>query len=96
MTSFVRSIGIAGGILVLAGIQNASAQIINPVEFTTTFSFTVGNATMPAGAYTIRPDDDDPTVFQLTGKHGSVLFQTDSAQAGPAGCQDRSCVQALR
>ena len=82
MTSLVRSIGIAGGILVLAGVQNASAQITNPIEFTTSFAFTVGNATMPAGAYTIRPDDDNPAILQLTGKHGSVLFQTDSAQAG--------------
>jgi len=66
----------------LAGIQNASAQITNPVEFTTTFTFTVGNATMPAGAYTIRPDDDNPDILQLTGKQGSVLFQTDAARAG--------------
>ena len=82
MTSFVRSIGIAGGILVLAGIQNASAQITNPIEFTTPFAFTVGNATLPAGAYTIKPDDDSVNVFELTGKHGSVLFQTDTADQG--------------
>src|ERR1700752_4748305 len=81
MKSFVRSIGIAGGILLLAGIQNASAQITNPIEFTTTFPFPVGNATMPAGAYTIRPDDDDQAFFQLTGKHVSVLFQTENASA---------------
>jgi hypothetical protein len=81
MRSFVRSIGMAGGILVLAGIQNASAQITNPIEFTTAFPFTVGNSTMPAGAYTIRPDGDNPAILELTGKHGSVLFQTDSAQS---------------
>ena len=74
MTSLVRSIGIAGGILVLAGVQNASAQITNPIEFTTSFAFTVGNATMPAGAYTIRPDDDNPAILQLTGKHGYGVF----------------------
>jgi hypothetical protein len=85
MRSFVRSIGIAGGILVLAGIQNASAQVTNPVEFTTSFPFTVGNSTMPAGAYTIRPDDDNPEILQLTGKQGSVLFQTNAARSvGPA------------
>jgi hypothetical protein len=81
MKSLVRSIGIAGGILMLAGVQNASAQITDPVEFTTSFPFTVGYATVPAGSYTIRPDDDNLEVFELTGAHGSVLFQTLNTQA---------------
>ncbi len=81
MTSLVRSIGIAGGILVLAGVQNASAQITDPVEFTTSFPFVVGYASVPAGRYTIRPDDDDPAMFELTGAHGSVLFQAQNTEA---------------
>ena len=81
MTSLVRSIGIAAGILVLAEVQNASAQITNTVEFTTSFPFTVGYATVPAGSYTIRPDDDNPEILQLTGSHTSVLFQAAAAQA---------------
>jgi hypothetical protein len=81
MRSFVRSIGIAGGILVLAGVQHASAQVTNTVEFTTSFPFTVGYATLPAGRYTIRPDDDNPEILELTGPHGSVLFQTRNTQA---------------
>ena len=78
MKAFFRSIGIAGGILVLAGVQNASAQITNLVEFTTAFGFTVGNATVPAGSYTIRPDDDAPNILILTGAHGDVIFQTEN------------------
>jgi hypothetical protein len=81
MRSLVRSIGVAGGILLLAGVQNASAQITGPVEFTTSFPFTVGNATVPAGSYTIRPDDTDPQILELTGAHGAVFFQTDYAEA---------------
>jgi hypothetical protein len=81
MTSLVRSICIAGGILVLAGVQNASAQIVYPVEFTTSFPFTVGNTSVPAGSYTIRPDDDNPAILELTGAHTSVLFQTEGATA---------------
>jgi hypothetical protein len=81
MKSFVRSIGMAGGILVLAGIQNASAQITNPVEFTTAFPFTVGNSIMPAGSYTLRPDDDNTAILLLAGKQGSVFFETNAAQA---------------
>lgn len=81
MTSLVRSIGIAGGILVLAGVQNASALITDTVEFTTSFPFTVGSATVPAGSYTIRPDDDNPKILLLTGAHTAVFFETDNAEA---------------
>ena len=81
MRSLIRSIGIAGGILLLAGVQNASAQITGPVEFTTSFPFTVGNAMVPAGSYTITPDDTDPQILELTGAHVSVFFQTDYAEA---------------
>jgi hypothetical protein len=79
MRSLVRSIGIALGVLTLASVQNASAQITSTVEFTTSFPFTVGNTTVPAGNYTIRPDDDNPQILELTGKNASVLFQTDVA-----------------
>jgi hypothetical protein len=81
MRSMLRSIGIALGVLTLAGVQNASAQITDPVEFTTSFPFTVGNSTVPAGNYTIRPDDDDPQIMEMTGKSGSVLFQVELAHA---------------
>ena len=81
MRSLVRSIGIALGLLTLASVQNASAQITDTVDFTTSFPFTVGNATMPAGSYTIRPDEDSPQILELQGKNASALFQVDFASA---------------
>jgi hypothetical protein len=81
MRSLVRSIVIAGAMLALAGVQNASAQIPYPVEFTTSFAFTVGAATVPAGSYTIRPDDDNPEMLLLSGARTSVFFQTDNKDA---------------
>jgi hypothetical protein len=84
MKSLVRSIGVAGGVLLCAGVQNASAQIADTVEFTTSFPFTVGYATVPAGSYTIRPDDDNPDILLLTGPQASVMFQTTSARAPQA------------
>ena len=81
MRSLVRSIGIALGVLIFAGVQNASAQIVDPVEFTTSFPFTAGNTTVPAGTYTIRPDDDNPQIFELMGKNASALFQVQAADA---------------
>jgi hypothetical protein len=81
MRSLIRSIGIVVGILTFAGVQNASAQITDAVDFTTSFPFTVGNTMVQAGNYTIRPDDDNPQILELTGKNGSVLFQVDLTQA---------------
>ena len=80
MRSLVRSLGVATGILMFAGVQNASAQITYPIEFTTSFPFTVGNATVPAGSYTITPDDDSPAMLRLTGAHTSVFVETQNAE----------------
>ena len=84
MKSLRRSIGIAGGLLWLAGAQTASAQVIDTIEFTTTFPFTVGYATVPAGRYTITPDDDNGQMFRLTGERSAVFFQADAEQARTA------------
>jgi hypothetical protein len=81
MTTLVRSIALAGGILLAAGIQDASAQIDYPVEFTTTFPFTVGQATVPAGTYTIKSVDDDPALLELSGERVGLFFQTNNASA---------------
>jgi hypothetical protein len=81
MKSRIRVIGVAAGVLMLAGVQNAGAQLLNAVEFTTAFPFTVGNATVPAGSYTITPDDDNPAVLEMAGAHEAVLFETKPTEA---------------
>jgi len=80
MTSTFRSIALVGILVVVAGAHEASAQIDNALEFTTSFQFTVGNTTLPAGSYTITPVEDDPQLLELRGAHASVLFLTESAQ----------------
>ena len=84
MRSIVRSIGIAAGLLLLTGVQPARAQVTDAIQFTTTFPFAVGYATVPAGSYTVRPDDDDPSMLVLTGGHVGVLFATDNIQTRQA------------
>jgi hypothetical protein len=79
MRALVRSIALAGGILLFAGVHNAIAQIDYPVEFTTTFPFTVGHATVPAGTYTIKSVDDDPAMLELSGQNVGLFFQTNNA-----------------
>jgi hypothetical protein len=80
MKLFVRSMGLAAGFLLLAGVQQARAQITDQVEFTTTFPFTVGYANVPAGTYSIRPDSDTTGILELSGAHVGVLFLTDAKE----------------
>jgi hypothetical protein len=74
----------AAGLCLIAGIQNASAQVDDPVEFTTAFPFTVGYGTVPAGSYTIRPDDDNPGILELQGRATTVFFQAQNTEARKA------------
>ena len=84
MKTLIRSIVIAGGLLMLAGVPRASAQIVsNIVEFTTH---------SPSPSATRRPGrhlhdqgtDDDPNVLMLVGTHASVLFLTQATEAREA------------
>jgi len=81
MRSLVRFVLVASGIAILAGVQPAEAQVTGPVEFTTTFPFSVGNATVPAGSYRITPDEDNPRFLQLTGQHTAMFFEVRDEQA---------------
>jgi hypothetical protein len=80
MKSLFRSVIIAAALLTAAGVPNASAQIDHAIEFTTSFPFTVANATVPAGSYTITPDEQDPQILELRGANTSVFFITENAQ----------------
>jgi hypothetical protein len=72
----------------VSGAALAHAQVSDPVEFTTTFPFTVGNTTMPAGAYEIRRDTDNGTVYRIESakKHIGTLFEVEptSVKKAPA------------
>jgi hypothetical protein len=72
-----RFIVVAAVLLVWGAAQTANAQIVGELEFTTTFPFTVGNATLPAGTYTLRPDDLDPRMLEISGAHVGLFFLTD-------------------
>jgi hypothetical protein len=81
MRSFVRAISIASGILVLTGVQQASAQIETSVEFTTSFPFTVGNSHVPAGSYSIRQAEDNLSLLELSGGRTALFFEADNVTA---------------
>ena len=49
----------------------ASAQILNGLDFTTSFPFYVGNARMPAGSYQVTQSDIDGTILFIQNEDGS-------------------------
>jgi hypothetical protein len=80
MKTLIRSALLAGGLAVVAGVSPASAQIYEGITFTTTFPFSVGQKTLPAGKYTVRPaQDGDGALLQVQGKDGSALFLGENA-----------------
>jgi hypothetical protein len=52
------------GLLCLLSVMPLAAQIINGVDFTTSFPFYAGNAKLPGGSYKItQPDIDAGVLF---------------------------------
>jgi hypothetical protein len=73
------------GLLSLLSVMPLAAQIVNGVDFSTSFPFYAGNSKMPAGSYKITQSDEDGTVLQIQSSDGmhSAFFDvipTQSAQ----------------
>ena len=58
------------GLLSLLSVMPLAAQIVNGVDFKTSFPFYAGNAKMPAGSYKITQSDEDGTVLQIQSSDG--------------------------
>ena len=58
-------------LLCLASAFPASAQIVNGLDFTTSFPFYVGNAKMPAGSYKVTQSDMDTSILLIESQNGS-------------------------
>jgi hypothetical protein len=76
------------GLLSLLSVLPLAAQIVDGVEFTTSFPFYAGNAKMPAGSYKITQSDMDESILQIQSNDGvhSALVEfipTHSAQPHP-------------
>ncbi|HEX4959650.1 MAG TPA: hypothetical protein VF173_02340 [Thermoanaerobaculia bacterium] len=84
-SSLVRRILAVTGFAMFASLSVAQAQLEESFKFTTTFPFTVGNATLPAGSYTITPDEDAPAAFCIIeGKGVKMFFEIRSAETAQA------------
>ena len=79
---FVVGIAILAAFGTLAS-RPAQAQLAEYITFRTTFPFIVGNATLPAGAYSIRRVDENQTVYLVTGPR-SVFLQANPTSHPPS------------
>ena len=76
MSSFFHRlvIGVAFvGVFALLAGRPAQAQLAEYMTFRTNFPFVVGNATLPAGAYTIRRTEDSQGVYMVSGQSSVFL-----------------------
>ena len=81
MTSVTHRVMLFTAVATLAGVTLANAQVVDPVEFTTAFPFTVGNSKLPAGRYEIRRDEDDSSLYRIEGRDRKVgtFFEVEPA-----------------
>ena len=70
-------------VLLLAGAVSASAQLSTGVKMKTSFSFTVGKTTLPAGDYTIRRLGSRESNYSLIlqGEGRQIVFTTVGASS---------------
>src|SRR3979411_18400 len=76
------------GLLSLLSVFPLAAQIVDGVEFTTSFPFYAGNAKMPAGSYKITQSDVDASILKVQRNDGAPsafvdIIPTHSAQPHP-------------
>jgi len=65
MTPVTRRILVFTVAATLSSVAAAYAQWTEPLEFSTSFAFSVGNTKLPAGRYELRRDEDDPALYLI-------------------------------
>jgi hypothetical protein len=60
---------LALGVLTI-GVLAGRAQIANQLEFKVSQPFTVGNTTLPAGSYIVRPFSEEPGLLEIASASG--------------------------
>jgi hypothetical protein len=82
MNKLLRLAG-ASSVLCLALAIPSVAQIVNQMDFTTTFPFYAGNTKLPAGSYTVRPSgiDDNTLLIEDLAKKASAFVEFTPTQS---------------
>jgi hypothetical protein len=63
---------LVAGLLLLPLATHPGAQVSSTQTFKTTFAFTAGNTTFPAGSYEVRPVEGETGVVQVLASPGGV------------------------
>jgi hypothetical protein len=78
------------GLCVLTiGLRTGQAQIMNQLDFKVSQPFTVGNTTLAAGSYVIRPVPGQ-TVLEISSASGKPPVMVDAESAQPDSAQGGS------
>lgn len=78
---------LALGVLTI-GVSAGRAQTVNQVDFKMTLPFTVENATLPAGSYTIRVvQGSDQGVLEISATGGKAAVMVEVSSASPDSTQ---------
>jgi hypothetical protein len=79
------------GVFLFAGASLARAQDFDVNRVTVSFPFVVGGVMLPAGTYTVTPDDMDPGLLQIQSADGRysafALVLTDDTTSRRGSCQ---------
>jgi hypothetical protein len=77
----IRKALLVSGLFGLIVSASGSAQITNQVVFSTSFPFTAGNTTLPAGKYSIKPVDGEEGLLEVSGGNTptSVFLEVEPA-----------------
>jgi hypothetical protein len=67
----VSKLVVGMGLLSLLSVMPLAAQIVNGVDFTTSFPFYAGNAKMPAGSYKITQSEVGESTLQIQSSDGA-------------------------
>ncbi len=82
---------LVAGVVSLAGVSQARAQVNGPALFKAPFAFIVGDKVLPAGNYRITAQAEDSSVLMITnadGKGIAAFATTTGGDLAPAGMKD--------
>jgi len=89
MKRLIQTILATGAVVFVAAVSSANAQVLETIRFSTTFPFTVGNKTFPAGNYSVRPLEGQVDVMEISNGTSASYFAVNSADSLPAGTKDQ-------
>ena len=88
MKRLIQTVLAAGAVVFIAGASVAQAQVLETIKFSTTFPFTVGNKSLPAGNYTVRPMEGALDIMEISNGISTTFFAVNPAEPRPLPTKD--------